>query len=197
MNKKDIPTFDSFSEEEIKPDILSLSVATETIDLDASLTKDVTDSGSFDVRALKGSFVAKLLHALPIPAVLIDRAHSLTFCNESWSRLGAHYEKLQGLHLSALFEGTRAADQANSVAEQIFGDRKPRVMEQKLLIGSRHVWARIFLRSVRVASERLILGLVEDLTLEKRQLVLMDLIKQAKIEWERTCRCCSRRYCTR
>jgi PAS domain-containing protein len=50
----------------------------------------------------------------------------------------------------------------------------------------RSIWARIYLRPIRLAEQRSILILVEDLTLEKRQLLLLNTIARAKKEWELT-----------
>ncbi len=73
-----------------------------------------------------------------------------------------------------------------SLLRQVFDDRKPRVSVERLLVGCSQVWARIYLRSIRFSGERLVMCLAEDLTYEKRQLLLMDAIKRAKTEWEQT-----------
>jgi len=185
MKRQDPPTFD-FSTEEDVTDLLPLSTETHTIDLGEGLSSGLTVSGSFDISTIEGTVLAKLLHALPTPAMLLDDSCSIKFCNESWSRFGADYGKLQGIHVSVLFGGAGTADKTCSVLEQIFRDRRPRVMAQRLQVGSKQIWARMFLRTVRVAGQRLILCLVEDLTLEKRQILLMDIIRRAKTEWEQT-----------
>jgi len=69
--------------------------------------------------------------------------------------------------------------------EEILEKRKARVRELELHF-DRSIWARIYLRPIRLAEQRSILILVEDLTLEKRQLLLLNTIARAKKEWELT-----------
>ena len=62
--------------------------ATESIDLNSLFTKNVTDSGSFDLRGAASASLSKLLHALPIPSFLIDRSFSIFFANQACRKVG-------------------------------------------------------------------------------------------------------------
>jgi diguanylate cyclase (GGDEF)-like protein/PAS domain S-box-containing protein len=73
-----------------------------------------------------------------------------------------------------------------SVIDEVFHARRPRVREERISIDEGQMWARIYLRPLRLASERAVLVMVENLTLEKRQLLLLDKIERAKREWEQT-----------
>jgi diguanylate cyclase (GGDEF)-like protein/PAS domain S-box-containing protein len=187
MNSNEPSSID-FSAEDSPPEkpFLTLAAETESIDLTDVLTKDLTSSGSFYVAGLQQTFFGKLLEALPVSALLIDKSFRIRFANQSWARFSGDFKKLENLPFSSLFINVTSARNINSLLKQVFDDRKPRVSVEKLLIGANQLWARIYLRSLRVSGERLVLCLAEDLTHEKRQLLLMDAIKRAKTEWEQT-----------
>jgi diguanylate cyclase (GGDEF)-like protein/PAS domain S-box-containing protein len=187
MNGNEPSTID-FASEDSPPErpFLALAAETESINLTEVLTKDLTSSGSFLIAGLQETFFGKLLEALPISALLIDKSSTIRFANQSWVRFSGGHQKLEDRSFSSLFMNVNSARDINFLVKQVFDDRKPRVSVEKLLISSNQVWARIYLRSVRVAGERLVLCLAEDLTYEKRQLLLMDGIKRAKTEWEQT-----------
>ena len=76
----DKPKPDSFSDNEPEPTqyLRMQRESTQTIDLGNLFTKDVTSSGSFDVRGdIWASTFGKLLQSLPIPALLVDRHHKV------------------------------------------------------------------------------------------------------------------------
>ena len=187
MNGNEPSTID-FSAEESQPEKppLTLAAETQSIDLTDVLTKDLTSSGSFYVAGLQETFFGKLLEALPVSALLIDKSFRIRFANQAWVSFSGDFRKPEDLSVSSLFMNVTSARNINFLLKQVFDDRKPRVSVEKLLIGSNQVWARIYLRSLRVAGQRLVLCLAEDLTHEKRQLLLMDAIKRAKTEWEQT-----------
>ncbi len=166
--------------------LLKLASETESIDLTEVLTKDLTSSGSFFIEDFQETFFGRLLEALPIAGLLIDKSFTIRFANQSWGRFSGDFQRLEGDPFSALFMNQNSARNIYSLLRQVFDDRKPRVSVEKLLIGSSQIWARIYLRSLRLSGERLVLCLAEDLTYEKRQLLLMDAIKRAKTEWEQT-----------
>jgi hypothetical protein len=86
MDDTDLQTFGSF--ENHSEGTLSLQSdggATQTIDLGPFLTQDLYSTGSFDLSAMEGTSVGKLLDALPIPALLIDERHDIGFANQPWA----------------------------------------------------------------------------------------------------------------
>lgn len=206
MDDQDLPTYDSnkdigdpFSEH------LGLDDTTETIELGALFTRDVTSSGSFDIKGgIWTTDFGKLVQALPIPALLIDQSYRVLVANQACARISKGYENIFAAHLSELFPESSVGITAVSLAQEVFVTRKPRVTEALMAIGNSTIWGRITLRSIRSGASRLLLLLVEDLSAEKRQLLLSQkyqeelqkeiaerknaerAIARAKKQWERT-----------
>jgi PAS domain S-box-containing protein len=153
---------------------LSLNgTSTETIDLSSLFTKDITVSGSFDIRGeIWSTTFGKVLQALPIPALLVDQSLKVTVANEAWGKVSKDYQQILGCPFSSLYPNNSKATKAQSLIEGVFADRKPRVAEAMLKIGDTTIWGRMSFRSIRIKDERFILVLLEDLTSEKKQLAL-------------------------
>ncbi len=187
MSDNEPPRNDELEDDSNTSDLLEAHDETsESIDLTGVFRQDLTVSGSFDARAFEQTSFGKLLQALPTPALMIERSGNITFSNEAWGRISRNYRDLAGSPFRDLFPKSTAGDSAASLIATIFKERKPKAWTGKLIIDERPIWARAHFRAVRLADARLILVLVEDLTLEKRQLLLMEVIKQAKSEWELT-----------
>ncbi len=63
-------------------------LATQSIDLADLLTRDVSSSGSFDIRGgIWATTFGKLMQALPIPAVLVDQSFKMVAANQAWGRM--------------------------------------------------------------------------------------------------------------
>src|SRR4030042_3530091 len=99
------PSSIDFAPEESRPErpLLTLAAETESIDLTEVLTKDLTSSGSFYVAGLQETFFGKLLEALPVSALLIDKSFRIRFANQSWVRFSGDFQKPEELSFSALF----------------------------------------------------------------------------------------------
>ncbi|MGO9119531.1 MAG: PAS domain S-box protein [Desulfomonilaceae bacterium] len=166
MSEKELPTFMVQRD----PDEF-----TETIDLTGLLIENLTATGSYDLRRLRGSSLNKLLHALPIPALLVDRSHYVIFANEAWGKIISKRQKIEGRIFSFLTKGEYHAAEAQSLVERIFTERKPKIKEVMLNIGSKQIWGRMHLRPLRMSHERFILILIQDLSSERKRL---DLSKQ-------------------
>ncbi|MEW6112000.1 MAG: ATP-binding protein [Thermodesulfobacteriota bacterium] len=144
---------------------------TESIQLDELFTKELTDSGSFDIRyEIWSSSFGKVIQALPIPAMLINERHVIWVANEACKRISQNYEKIQGMAFADFFPDAKAREKVLEVFEDVFSRRKTRVVEGILQWEASKVWARMTLRSVRLMRERFILLLLEDLTREKKLL---------------------------
>ena len=152
---------------------------TETIDLASLLKADLSASGSFDIRGgIWASTFGKLLQALPIPALLVDQSRNIFVANQACGKIGAEIESIMGAPFCDLFRDHSAHEQAQSLLEKLFSNRKSLVREAALRIGNRDVWGRLTLRSIRISKDRFALVLVEDLTAEKTQYALIE--KQTK-----------------
>ncbi|MEW6531913.1 MAG: ATP-binding protein [Thermodesulfobacteriota bacterium] len=144
---------------------------TESIQLDELFTKELTESGSFDIRyEIWSSSFGKVIQALPIPAMLINERHVIWVANEACKRISQNYEKIQGMAFADFFPDAKAREKVLEVFEDVFSRRKTRVVEGILQWEATKVWARMTLRSVRLMRERFILLLLEDLTREKKLL---------------------------
>ena len=172
MSDDDRRTFDD-DEDKTPPQLLVQSnVATETIDLESLLAQGFDASGSFDLRDVKRSQFAKLLNALPVPAFLVDRDSAIVFANQSCGKISEQYQRILGSPFSELFIDESSASKAEGLLQQVLAKRKPQVGEVVLAIDDNRIWGRMNFRSIRMGTERAILVLVEDLTLEKKQLLL-------------------------
>ncbi|MGO9569732.1 MAG: diguanylate cyclase [Desulfomonilaceae bacterium] len=186
MALTDLPSFDNLDpENELAQRLQGGSAATESIDLNKVFGEGLTTSGSFNAEGIRSTAFCKLLRAIPIPALLVDKSHTIIFCNDACARISRNYEKLEGTEISSVFPNPEGSRIGRLLIDEIFDKRKARVRELELHF-DRSIWARIYLRPIRLAEQRSVLILVEDLTLEKRQLLLLNTIARAKKEWELT-----------
>jgi len=144
---------------------------TESIQLDQIFTKELTDSGSFDIRhEIWSSGFGKIIQALPIPAMLINERHIIWVANEACKKISENYDQIQGIAFADFFLDAKARETVLEVFQDVFSRRKTRVIEGILQWEGRKIWARMTLRSLRLMTERFILLLLEDLTREKKLL---------------------------
>lgn len=153
---------------------------TESIDLTGLFRKDITSSGSFDIRGdIWSTTFGRVIQAVPIPVLLIDQSYTVTVANEAFRRISADYRTIIGGTFRSLLPDGRIGEEVHALAEQVFEDRKPRATQTVLKIAEATMWGRMTLRSIRIMSERLLLVLIEDLTAEKRQALLNEKQRQA------------------
>ena len=135
---------------------LSLNgLSTETIDLNGLFTKDITDSGSFDIRGdIWRTTFGRVPQALPIAALMVAPDLSVTVANEACRRITSDYEDILGSPFSDLFPTESGKTRAHSVIQAVFADRRPRVLFGMLDICKKRVWGRATLRSIRIIAER-------------------------------------------
>lgn len=206
MKDADLPTFDEdFSEEDAADSQVRLSRHTESIDLDALFTRDVSLSGSFDIRGdIWETTFGRLMQALPIPALLIDSSNMIFLANQACGRLSTRYEEIQNKDLGTLCLSQVARESLTALASEVLRTRKPRQGEYAITLGGAAIWARMTFRSIRVRENRWLLLMIEDLTLEKKRLLLnqrsqerlkkeieqrkqaQKAVEQVKEEWELT-----------
>ncbi len=171
MQDKNLPDFDAEEDSETPDWLKDGHTATETIDAQDLWPPSATTSGSFDLTEVKTTSLGKLLNALPTPALIIDRSLSITFANAACRGVMGSSAGLQSRSFTDFFEPAHSSN-PESLITQVFNDRKPRVLETRLKIGRKSLWGRVHFRSIRFGKERGILILVEDLTAERKQLVL-------------------------
>jgi len=149
-------------------------VITQSIDLDALFTKDVTTSGSFDLSHVRNVSFGRLLEAIPIPTLLVDPSSSIVFTNRAVGKLAGDTPQLVGKAFSSLFAVPAESRRAESGLQSVFSNRRTRIIEGLVRIDSNFLWCRIHLRSIRFRNQRSVLAIVEDLTSEKKQLLINE-----------------------
>jgi PAS domain S-box-containing protein len=106
--------------------------------------------------------------------MLIGRAGLVSFANQACGRIGAEYEKIVGNPFRDLFHDATEAQQAQSLIDDVFSTRKPTSSQGLLAIDQGNMFGRMTFRSIRMGDERFLVVLVEDLTLERKQLDLIE-----------------------
>ncbi len=177
MSRKDGPYFrPDFGQEPEVDDTLTLSRTgrgfTETIVLDDLFSTDVTASGSFDLRGVETTSFGKILNALPMFAFLADRTYRIIFVNDAFKKAQNHDTPGLMPSLDQLLVRESHLAKVQSLIDDVFQRRKHRLLETLFTFGNRKVWGRLHLQPLRMIRDRFVLLLVEDLTAEKREIIL-------------------------
>lgn len=149
-----------------------MRTGTDTIKVDSVFAGDFTASGTFDVRVIQATSFGKLLEFLPVPALLVDERGSVIFTNQSCGKISENCKKVEGGPFASLFPDPVAAGNAQDLIDKLFTTRQQQVTEALLQIDEKRIWGRLNLRALRLGRDRSVLVLVEDLTLERKQLIL-------------------------
>ena len=155
-----------------------LHAATETIDLQDMVRELDTECEGADNLGVQSTSFGKLLDALPLPALMVDREHNLIFVNQTCEKISPDFKQVEGRPFSSLFPDAVAADQVQTLAETVFSIRQTQILEAVVTISDRPIWGRVHIRSLRWGSDPWLLILIEDLTLEKKQLALQRKLGQ-------------------
>jgi signal transduction histidine kinase/CheY-like chemotaxis protein len=139
---------------------------TETIHLDSFFSKDVTSSGSFDLRKVGLAGFGKLLQAMSVPTILVGRSHTIEFANRAFVRMtgGLNPDKRE---FSSIFSDSQQARVFGLLVEKVFAAKKPEVRERKLQIRNTEIWGRVHFRTMRLGRDQLVLIQIENLTAQK------------------------------
>ncbi len=175
----DLPTIDDLIGQRESPRILEIKRRPEgETDQTLSLTKDVTESGSFDLRWLRLASFAKLLEAIPMPILMVDMAGFIQFANKAFLSLPKDRSSIVGTCIYSFFADPQEVREAEEVLANVFLRREPGFREGRLEIHGTEIWSRMNFRSIRFGTERAVLVLIEDLTAEKRELNLNEKYKK-------------------
>lgn len=176
---KDLRTMDrTFNTDHDTSDISENEISSETIDLDNLLESELTSSASFDLRFLGQAEFVKLLQTIPVSTLLLDTSGKLVFSNYATGKLTDHYKDLVGSAFSSLFSDAGDVERADSLLANILADRRPRIVEGTFRFFDRRIWGRMHLRVVRVKEELFVIALTENLTDEKKRLILNEKYKK-------------------
>ena len=94
---------------------------TESIEV-TTFAADVTQSGSFNITQFRKTSFSKLLHALPVPALLIDDSHHIIFANQACRKINSDPEKLLGLPVADISLFSAASKGLQSLLENVSVD---------------------------------------------------------------------------
>jgi signal transduction histidine kinase/CheY-like chemotaxis protein len=153
---------------------------TETIDLNSLFSKDVTSSGSFDLRGVRFGSFSRLLQAMSVPALLIDRSHTIEFANRAFSKMTGGLEPV-GHEFSWVFSNSRQARVFGLLLEKVFTARRPDVRERKLQLRNAEIWGRVHLRTIRLGLDHFVLIQIENLTAQKELVAIQKYKKLVDI----------------
>lgn len=143
-----------------------------TINLDSLFSQDLSSTGTFDLRGVRATTLGKLLQAIPIPAMLVNHLGNIAFLNRSCKKVSNEYLSILGKPFVSLFPHQTPGRRAQELMNRALSAGKQVVSQALLRVANSTLWGRINLRAVRIGEHKAILVLLEDLTLEKRQLLL-------------------------
>ena len=103
---------------------------------------------------------------------MIDNSQTIVFANEVCGNSADQSRDLEGVPLSSIFTKPEDAMKFDTLVETVFSRRKPAVGNATLDLGKGPMWARTHMRSVRVGTTRFVLLMIQQLTLERQQLLL-------------------------
>ncbi len=181
----------SFHDESVDSSQSELSEIAETTP-SPLIASYLTTSGTFQVGEEQWTGLEGLLHGIPLPALLVDPQRKITFANEACRKLTGDPQILFGTDLILLFQREYEATAARSLLGSVFVSKKARTCEGLLKFEKSKIWGRIHFRCLRLGVLQSVLVLIEDLTLEKRQLLINHRhqaeLKRARDELEKRVR---------
>ena len=142
------------------------------IDARKLVPDDVTSSGSFDLRGIREAPAYKLLEALPIPAMFLDRFGKVSFTNRACDKIIPGKDAVLSRAFVSLFPDVYEAQKVRGHMDRVLQYRTSAVFEADMENGEKRTWARVHLRSLRMGEQRAILVLIENLSAQRQILEL-------------------------
>lgn len=139
---------------------------------DEAHLRGLTETGSFDLGWISMASFGKLIHAIPMPILLVDTIGQIEFANNAFLRFCAGGNKPESFF--SLFLDDVTVQDIKNVIETLLTLRKPQLREELIRINGVDLWSRMSFRSIRFGIERAILVLIEDLTSVKREITLNE-----------------------
>lgn len=183
MRRTDVPSSEVLyaCEEPLDYSGLHELADTQTIDI-RHLIDELDLSADARFREVEGTVFGKLLKSIPIPILLLDRSYTIVFANPYWEKISENYVSLLNRPFSSIFPKKSVARAADSIVERGFNTRKPLVASAVIEVDESRIWGRMHFRSLRNGNETALIVLVEDLTSEKRQLIMTERHKEALVK---------------
>ncbi len=165
MNDSKAGTITSSHKEHKLADAFETGGLTEaTIDLSAMFEDGVSSSGSFDLRGSRLSPFERLLQAIPIPALLVDKSCVIVFANRACKWAAGEPGAIEGHRFSVLFPNRADGQQAEELLGKVFHERIPLVAAGMLGADDIRMLGRIHFRCVRIQKMRMMLVIIEDIS---------------------------------
>jgi two-component system, cell cycle sensor histidine kinase and response regulator CckA len=141
---------------------------TQTIDLNTLFLSDTTVSGSFDLRQINHDSFGKLLQALSVPTLLVNRSYEIEFANAAFGQMVKNDLETPGQSFSSLFSDVREAQKVKAILKKVFVRRQPEVREKVVRLHQTKIFARMHFRTMRMGGAQFILVQIENLTAQKQ-----------------------------
>jgi HD-GYP domain-containing protein (c-di-GMP phosphodiesterase class II) len=154
-----------------KPTMIS-EQATETIDLSQLIGEGMTESGSFAVLGQSSKIISNIFDALPIPILCINKDFVVQFANKSCAKITLDFQSIVGKSILNILPREKDVRLIKSSVEATFATRQSQKADGAIQMDSGYMWGRFHFRSLRVLGVQLVLVQIEDLTYEKKQIVL-------------------------
>ena len=182
MSYRDLPNFDVFDVGEgFSSHSIIGKTPTHTIDLQ-NLVDELSASVVLDFSNIHQTSFGKLLESIPIPVLLIDESCKIIFVNLAWQKVSVNYQRILGRSFSSIFTRRSVAKAVNSIVEKAFMTRRPLVASTVLEVEGCRIYGRVHFRSLRMGGDKALIVLVEDLTAEKKRLILTQKHKEALLK---------------
>ncbi len=151
---------------------------TQSIDLQGLVAELDTLGAELRTDDLERTPFGKLMEAVPIPIVLLDGDRRITFLNQAVGKISQEYDSLRGKEFASLFPNATIGNRVDSLIKIVYFNRQIQVVEAVVQIGNSRIWGRVHLQPLRWGSETYALALIENLTLEKKQLSLQKKLRE-------------------
>jgi PAS domain S-box-containing protein len=151
---------------------------TQSIDLKALVGELDTLTQELVKDDLGATPFGKLMEAVPIPVMLLDGDRRITFLNQAVGKIAPKYDSLKGKGFASLFRDVHIGDLVESLIKMVLFNRQVQVIESVVQIGDSKIWGRVHLQPIRWGLETSVLALIENLTLEKTQLLVQKKLRK-------------------
>jgi len=155
-------------EETLTIDLNTLSVASQEF-------SEIAHQNAIDFLSF-----GKLLEAIPVPTLLIDRTHEIKCANAAFIRITLNSFDPSRAKVTSMFPDPDEANQAVLILEKVFMERKPIVREKVLRLYDGRIWARMHFRTVKIGRERYVLLQIENRSAHKQLFAIQKYKKLMK-----------------
>jgi len=168
--QKEVLTFSTGSDAELFPSPAGIGHEKDS-DEGSFSSLDETESGSFDDLwgGVSPDAFAKVMEALPIPALLIDSDLKVIAANCASKRISQGQKDLRGISFLGLVPDRVSHEKIAETLEQVFLTGKSANTEVMLGAEGNEIWGRLTLKRITVRKTVLVIALVEDQTPARMQ----------------------------